>query len=116
MSLSSDQIGQEAHKYLDQAHHRQDIDGDFNKIDLRDQFRITRAMEHLNEQFETDHPDLPKLSIQTFEDGQLKELDVKGRLWGWNSCYTREKDPGVPNPASQGIRSILDIIKELRDP
>jgi len=116
MSFSSDQIGQEATKFLDQAHHRQDIDTEFNKIDLRDQFRITRAMKHMNEDFETAHPDLPKVTIQTFADGQLKEVDVAGRLWGTNSCYTRDKDPGVPDPVHQGFKSIINGIKEVLDP
>ena len=116
MTLSSDQIGQQATKFLDDAHHRKDIDVEFNHMDLRDQFRTTRAMTHMNDQFEKDHPDLPKVSIQTFPDGQLKELDVQGRLWGANSCYTRDKDPGVPDPMPQGVRSILDIIRELRNP
>jgi hypothetical protein len=116
MSLSSDQVGQDATSFVDRAHHRQDIDVDFNKLDLRDQFRVTRAIKHMNEQFETDHPDLPKVTIETFNDGQLKELDVKGRLWGWNSCYSRDKDPGVPNPVNQGFKSIINGIKEAFDP
>ncbi len=116
MSLSPDQVGQEATAFLDQTHHRQDIDVDFNKLDLRDQFRVTKAMKHMNAQYETEHPDLPKISIGTFDDGQLKEVDVKGRLWGWNSCYSRDKDPGVPNPVNNGFKSIINGFKEILDP
>jgi len=115
MSLSSDQISHQATKILDEVHNRQDVDADFNKMDLRDQYRVTLAMKHMNAQYEADHPDLPRVHIDTFQDGQLKELDVKGRLWGWNSCYSRDTDPGLPGCADGGFKAIVNCFKEIGD-
>jgi|GEM_PF-4161073 len=116
MRLNSEQVGEEATKLIDMAHHRKDIDTELNGLDLRDQFRVTKAMLHMNDNYEAEHPDLPKIKIDTFEDGQLKDLSVAGRLWGQNSCYHREKDPGVPNPIKTGINGILNGVKEILDP
>jgi len=116
MSLSNDQVGREASKFLDEAHHRQDIDTEFNGLGLRDQWRVTKAMQHMNSDYEADHPDLPKVQIGTFNDGQLKDLEVSGRLWGWNSCYHRDKDPGVPQPVKNGFKQIINGLKEVFDP
>ena len=116
MSLSNDQVGREATKFLDEAHHRHDIDTEFNGLGLRDQWRVTKAMQHMNAAYEADHPVLPKVQIGTFNDGQLKDLEVSGRLWGWNSCYHRDKDPGVPQPVKNGFKQILNGLKEVFDP
>ncbi len=90
-------IEQEAKHFLAEARHRDPFTDEFNKMPLKEQLAVTRAMVKAERNEEKEHPELPKVTIHTFESGHLKDVQVP-RAWidprsGPKEVYHRDKDP-----------------------
>jgi hypothetical protein len=111
MSGSSARIESEAHHFLEEARHRHNFSEEFDAMPVAEQLAITRAMRRQEPLDEKAHPELSKVSIETFPSGNLKEVDVKRAWYDPRSSalpvYKREHDPTPPPSAEGAVRSVL---------
>jgi len=116
MSSRADRIENEAHHFLEEARHRNDFNKEFDAMPLQEQLSVTRAMRRQESNDEKAHPDLPKVAIECFPSGYLKEVDAP-RAWydprsGAKVVYKQDHDPAPPSNLPGALKSILHGVGE----
>lgn len=117
MSSSSARIESEAHHFLDEARNRNEFKKEFDSLPLREQLAVTRAMKRQEQSDEKQHPELPKVTIETFQSGYLREVDVQ-RSWidprkSLKEVYKQDHDPAPKSEIPAPVKSILHGLGEV---